>query len=57
MSSHIRFFFRQCAYALGFFSSVVVAAEWLVPASVSPFLDPVPFALLAIGVLVADAMA
>ena len=56
MISHLRFFFRQCTYALGFFAFVAVAAEWLVPGSVSPFLDPVPFALLALILMAGDAM-
>jgi hypothetical protein len=55
MASHLRFFFRQCAYALAFFSVIAIAAEYFVPASVAPFLDPVPVGLIALFFLIIDA--
>ena len=56
-STHVRFFFRQCVYALACFSFFCIVGEWLVPGSVSPFIDPVPLAILALLLLVIDAMA
>ena len=56
MESNLRFFFRQCAYALAFFSFVAILAEWLVPGSVAPFLDPIPVAIISMMLLAFDAM-
>lgn len=56
MTAHLRFFFRQCAYALAFFSLIAVIAEYLVPGSVAPFLDPVPVSIIALVLLGFDAM-
>ena len=49
-------FLRQCTYALTFFVAIVLIAEFIAPASVTPFLDPVPPAAVALALLSADAM-
>ncbi|OGL79104.1 hypothetical protein A3E39_02565 [Candidatus Uhrbacteria bacterium RIFCSPHIGHO2_12_FULL_60_25] len=56
LSDFLKAFIRQCTYALAFFVAIVLVAEFLTPASVTPFLDPVPFAVLAFALLSADAM-
>lgn len=58
MSWHdfLKAFLRQCMYALTFFVTTVLAAEFLAPASVTPFLDPVPLTILVLALLSADAM-
>lgn len=56
LSDFLKAFIRQCTYALAFFVAIVLVAEFLTPASVTPFLDPVPPAVLALALLSADAM-
>lgn len=52
--SSFRFFLRHCLYALAFFALVCIAAEAIVPGSIAPFLDPLPFSILALGLLAVD---
>ena len=42
---------RQCLYALAFFSVTAILAEWIVPGSVTPFLDPVPLVIASLLLL------
>jgi len=46
---------RHAAYALSVFVLLILVAEWLVPNSVTPFLDPIPFAIFALVLLSMDA--
>lgn len=47
----LAFFLRQCVYALASFSLVSLVTEWVIPGSVSPFLDPVPLAACVLVIL------
>ena len=52
----LKSFLRQSTYALTVFAAVVLLAEYLTPGSVTPFMDPLPVAILALTLLSADAM-
>jgi hypothetical protein len=56
-ANHLRFFLRQCVYALTVFSVITTLGEWIVPGSVSPYLDPIPLVILSLALLTIDAMA
>ena len=51
-----RFLLRHVAYALAFFTVVSFGMEAFMPGSVMPYIDPVPFGILAIIALSASAM-
>lgn len=56
MFSFFSHFFRQCAWALSVFCLCALAMEWLIPDSVTPYFHLVPFAILALLMLVIDAV-
>lgn len=55
ISNFAKLFLRQSIYALAFFVTITLVAEFLAPDSVAPFVDPLPFAVLALAGLAADA--
>lgn len=54
--SYFARFFRQSVYALTFFTGAALALEFVAPGSVSPFIDPVPLAGLALAALCVTAL-
>jgi hypothetical protein len=51
-----RYILRHVAYALTFFSVIAFVMEAFMPGSVMPYLDPVPFGVLAVIALGASAL-
>jgi hypothetical protein len=56
LTDFLKSLLRQATYALTLFVIVALAAESFAPGSVTPFLDPIPFAILALLLLGADAV-
>lgn len=52
----LKSFLRQSTYALAFFVTLALLAEYFIPGSVTPFVDPLPLAILSLVLLSADAM-
>jgi hypothetical protein len=48
-------FVLHAAWALSVFSTVILAMEFIIPGSVTPYVDPIPFAIAALAALSADA--
>ena len=46
---HIAYgFYRHTVYATACFSAFSILMEWLIPGSVTPYVDPIPFAIFAL---------
>jgi hypothetical protein len=48
-------FVLHAAWALAGFVIILLAMEFVIPGSVTPYLDPIPFAIIALAALSADA--
>lgn len=56
MSVNLHFLFRHLVYATTFFAACALLFEALVPGSVTPFLDPLPFVILGLTGMAVVAM-